>query len=319
MVRLKGAHAPADRHRADLKKAGRIADIFIWSKALPPVYQGAAIHQRIYLSMRLASLAMYATPAIVAEADAELWHFIRDRLRQAGLAGVPDSLDRQLAYDEPWLRPDLLLAQTCGFPYVKKLRGKVRLVASPVYDLPGCDGPMMRSFIIVQKQAKASSLGDLRGSIAAINDPGSNSGSNLFRAAIAPLAGGDRFFSSVIETGGHLASIDAVSAGRADVASIDCVTFGNTLRFDPDRLANIRVIAETPTGPGLPFITSPETSDEELAALRAVLSEVATAQPMAEVRQTLALRNVSVLSDADYERLADLERQAISLGYPAVA
>ena len=269
--------------------------------------------------MRLASLAMYATPAIVAEANTQLWSFVRDRLRQAGVTDVPDVLDRQLAYDEPWLRPELLLAQTCGFPYVKKLRGKVRLVASPVYDLPGCDGPLMRSFIIVRKEERATSLADLRGSTAAINDPGSNSGSNLFRAAMAPLAGGDRFFSSVIETGGHLASIDAVSAGKADVASIDCVTFGNTLRFDPDRLADIRVIAETPGGPGLPFITSLETTGEELAKLRAVLSEVSVAQALTEVRQTLALRDFVVLSDADYERLADLERQAIALGYPAVA
>lgn len=269
--------------------------------------------------MRLASLAMYTTPAPIAAATDMLWAFIGDQLRQRGLAEVPESLDKTVVYDQAWLRPDLLLAQTCGFPYVKKLRGHVRLVATPVYDLPGCDGPLNRSKIVVARASAAASLEDLRGSIAAINEPGSNSGSNLFRAAVAPLAKEGRFFGTVIETGGHLASIDAVASGRADVAAIDCVTFGNTLRFDPDRIADIRVLTETPDGPGLPFITSAQTTDEELALMRQVLNEAAITTALADARDTLSLRRFEILPDSAYERLADLERRAVSLGYPIVA
>jgi ABC-type phosphate/phosphonate transport system substrate-binding protein len=146
-----------------------------------------------------------------------------------------------------------------------------------------------------------------------------NSGANLFGAAIAPLAREGRFFSSVLETGGHMASIDAVATGRADVASIDCVKFSNTRRFDPARLGSIRVIAETESGPGLPFITNANTSDDKLAAIREVLDEVATAPEMSDERATLSLERLAVLSDIDYERLADLERREISLGYPTIA
>jgi ABC-type phosphate/phosphonate transport system substrate-binding protein len=269
--------------------------------------------------MRLASLAMYTTPVPVAAATDTLWAFIREHLRRSGLAEVPENLDKTVAYDHAWLRPDLLLAQTCGFPYVKKLRGHVRLVATPVYDLPGCDGPLNRGKIIVARTSRAKNLEDLRGLTAAINEPGSNSGSNLFRAAIAPLARDGRFFASVIETGSHLSSIEAVACGKADVAAIDCVTFGNTLRFDADRLADIRVLTETPDGPGLPFITSSATSDEDLALMRCVLGEVATTADLAEVRDILSLRRFDVLGDGAYQRLADLERQAIAAGYPAVA
>jgi ABC-type phosphate/phosphonate transport system substrate-binding protein len=268
--------------------------------------------------MRLASLAMYTTPAPIAEATDRLWAYISDQLRRHGLADIPQNLDKTVAYDQAWLRPDLLLAQTCGFPYVKKLRGRVRLVATPVYGLPGCDGPLNRSKIIVATTSPAASLEDLRGLTAAINEPGSNSGANLFRAAIAPLARGGRFFASVIETGGHLASIDAVASGKADVASIDCVTFGNTLRFEPDRLADIRVLAETPDGPGLPLISAMNTTDDEIALIRQVLAGIAVAPELAEVRDTLSLRRFDILPDDAYERLADLERQAIALGYPAV-
>ncbi|MDK4740163.1 PhnD/SsuA/transferrin family substrate-binding protein [Rhizobium sp. CNPSo 3464] len=269
--------------------------------------------------MRLSNIAMYTgQPPLVAATDA-LWAYIGDRLRKAGVADVPETLEKGITHDEAWVQPGLLLAQTCGFPYVKYLRGRVQLVATPVYDLPGCDGPSMRSFIIVRKDSAIEALADLRGLTAAINDPGSNSGSNLFRAAIAPLAKGGSFFGRVIETGGHLRSIDAVTDGRADVAAIDCVTFGNANRFDPHRVAGVRILAETVSGPGLPFITGMETSAEELTLLRQILSGIASEPTLADVRDTLSLRCFEVLGDADYEALAELERQAITLGYPVIA
>lgn len=269
--------------------------------------------------MRLASLAMYVTPPPVAAATDALWAFIRDRLVEIGIEDVPTALDKSATYDEAWLQPNLLLSQSCGLPYAKRLRGRAQLVATPVYDLPGCDGPTTRSFIIVHRGSNIASMAELRGLNAAINDRGSNSGSNLLRAAVAPFAREGRFFSSVIETGGHLASIAAVAAGQADVAAIDCVTFGNTKRFDPARLEDVRVLAETEQGPGLPFITGPHTSTEELHALRSVLAEATQSPALATIRGILSLRRFDVLADADYEHLSELERRAAALGYLEIA
>ena len=269
--------------------------------------------------MRLSNIAMYTGQAPLVAATDALWVYIRDRLRTAAIADVPETLEKGITHDEAWVQPGLLLAQTCGFPYVKHLRGKVQLVATPVYELPGCDGPSMRSFIVVRRDSPAGTLADLRGQTAAINDPGSNSGANLFRAAIAPLAENGHFFGHFIETGGHLRSIDAVTAGRADVAAIDCITFGNAKRFDPGRIAGVRILEETVSGPGLPFITGSETSPEELLLLRQILADVASEPMLADVRNTLSLRRFEVLGDADYEPLAELERQAITLGYPVIA
>ncbi|WP_428423720.1 phosphate/phosphite/phosphonate ABC transporter substrate-binding protein [Pararhizobium sp.] len=269
--------------------------------------------------MRLASLAMYASPPPLAEATATLWGFLSEALKRAGLDEVPAGLDDAVDYHQAWTRPDLLLAQTCGFPYVKHLRGKVKLVATPAYGHPGCDGPLMRSFIVVAKDSAAESLGDLRGARAAINQPDSNSGSNLFRATIAPLARSGRFFSSVIETGGHRNSIAAISDGKADVAAIDCVTYGNVLRFDPESLAGVRILAETVNGPGLPFITRADASDTEVALMRQALQQAIAEPSLATVRDVLCLKDFAILSDADYEPLAELERQAQRLGYPVIA
>lgn len=268
--------------------------------------------------MSLASLAMYVSPPPIAEATHLFWRALGKRIREHGL-DAPESLDEDIRYDEAWVRPDLIFGQTCGYPYVQHLRGKVQLVASPVYDLPGCDGALKCSFIIVKAGAAIAAVEDLRGARAAINERGSNSGYNLFRHFIAPHAIDGRFFSSVMETGGHRASIDAVARGEADVASIDCITFANTLRFDPERVAGVRVLAETAKGPGLPFITAASTPAKTLVILRRALAETIADPELAAVCDTLSLRSISLLDDTDYERLAELDREAARHGYPAIA
>lgn len=271
--------------------------------------------QILNVAPRLASLAMYANPEPVAAATAKLWQYLRDRLRAEGLSDVPEALS-PLPYDEAWLRPDLLLAQTCGFPFVSRLRGRVRLVATPVYRYPGCDGPDMCSFLIVRSDSTATALIDLKGARAAINQPDSNSGANLFRAMVAPLAEGGRFFGASLQTGSHAASIDAVREGAADIAAIDCVTYANILRFDPRRLAGIRVLGETMKGPGLPLITRLSAPDAEVALLRQVLNAAVADPALKTVRDQLGLVGFARLEDADYAPLAALADGARALGYP---
>lgn len=268
--------------------------------------------------MSFASLAMYVSPPPIAEATRLFWKALAERIRALGL-DAPAVLDDDIRYDDAWLRPDLLFGQTCGYPYVQHLRGKVQLVATPVYGLPGCDGPLKCSFIVVNANSAVASIEELRGARAAINEPGSNSGYNLFRHFIAAHAVAGSFFSSVIETGGHRASLDAVARGEADVASIDCVTFGNTSRFEPDRVAGVRILAETVKGPGLPFITAASTSSEDLAILRRALAETIADPELADVCGTLSLRGVSLLGDVEYETLAEFDRAAARCGYPAIA
>ncbi|PDT04503.1 phosphate ABC transporter substrate-binding protein [Rhizobium chutanense] len=261
--------------------------------------------------MPLVSIAMYVTSEPLAAATGELWSFLRHYLTQAGLTDLPETPDRTVPYDEAWLRPDLLLSQTCGYPFARNLRGRVRLVATPVYGHPGCDGPAMCSFIIVRKDSSLGSLEDLRGTTAAINSPDSNSGSNLFRAAVAPLARDGRFFGRIIETGSHGGSIAAVAEGRADGAAIDCVTYANIRRFDPTLVEGVRIIAETPKGPGLPLITSGDASDDRVLRLRDALSAAIKEPSLAAMRATLGLVDFSVLSEADYEPLLSLAGEAL--------
>jgi ABC-type phosphate/phosphonate transport system substrate-binding protein len=264
---------------------------------------------------RIAALGMYDATAVVAAANDALWAGLRDRLRAAGLDGVPERLTRGGSYADPWLDPRLLLAQTCGFPYVRHLRGRVRLVATPVYGFPGATGSERRSVVVVAADAPFAGFEDLRGARAAINDPGSNSGANLLAALVAPLARDGRFFGSVTVTGGHRESLAAVAAGRADVSAIDSVTFGLLAAHAPEEVVGVRVLAETPGGPGLPLITRVQASDEEVAVLRAALAGVLADPALGDARQTLGLTGIEVLGDEDYEVLARYAAEAAAIGY----
>jgi ABC-type phosphate/phosphonate transport system substrate-binding protein len=239
-----------------------------------------------------------------------LWAALAKRLADHGVS-APAVLERGRALDEVWTDPDLLLGQTCGYPLVTTLAGRVRLVATPCYGAPGCAGAWYRSAVVVRRADDAAGLADLRGRRCAVNDAASNSGMNLLRAAIAGVAGGGaRFFNEVVMTGSHAASLQAVAAGDADVAAIDCVTWAHLQRLRPEQTQRLRVLAWTPATPGLPLITSLRTDAPTLGALIWALRDVAEDSSLAWVREALLLDGFEVLEVADYDVVLELERVA---------
>ena len=141
----------------------------------------------------IAVLPMYDFPWTAAANDA-LWASISARLAEAGVQRRRDDSRRRscraLAKSGPHLRSDLRLS-LCDRPqrhghadrhagiFISRLRRRMRTEAS-------------------SSAARADSrraLGEFRGAVAALNAHDSNTGMNLFRATIAPIAGGAPFFS----------------------------------------------------------------------------------------------------------------------------
>lgn len=258
---------------------------------------------------------MYDLPEIRGATDA-LWTGIVKYLRQTGSRDTADALVRPTtSLVEHWRQPGLLFSQTCGYPLVTTLAGQMRVVAVPAYRFAGCEGATNRSQLIVAAESPFHTLADLRGARVAINGYDSNSGMNLLRAAVAPLAAGGRFFSEITVTGAHAASIEAVGDGVADLASIDCVTWGLLCRWRPDFTARVRVIGETPFTPALPFVTPRRTSSAVVALLRQAL-RASLSDPAVE---PLGLVDVIDPTPGLYRRVSALERQAARLGYPILA
>lgn len=256
---------------------------------------------------------MYDLPELRAATDC-LWDAMAAALRNGGLTDVPARLERPTDPLVAWRSPTLLFSQTCGYPLVTVLRNSVSVVGAPIYDAEGADGATYRSAVIVRADHRATDLGDLRGGVAAVNELTSHSGYNALRALVAPLAKGVPFFSSMLITGAHAASITAVASGEADVAAIDCVTLALLRKHRPDAVAAVRVLAWSDPAPALPFITAHDgvAPSTLLAALRAAL----TTEKTAGARAALLLRDVVPATLATYAPITEMERLSVALNYP---
>jgi ABC-type phosphate/phosphonate transport system substrate-binding protein len=260
---------------------------------------------------------MYEFPWTAPALDA-VWGFLGAFLRDHGVA-APAGLSRELPLDPMWRSPDLVLGQTCGYPYRHGLSALVELVATPVHAFEGCEGPRHCSFIIARKDDRRAELAAFRGGRAAINGRDSNTGMNLFRAALAPLAGRAPFFAEVAVTGAHAASLAAVASGTSDIAAIDCVTFGLLARGRPALVTRVRVLAHTPSSPGLPFIASLALPAEQRAWVREALFAALKERSLSQAWAALGMVGAEVAAPEAYGRIDELEAGAAAAGYAQLA
>lgn len=269
------------------------------------------------MAERYASLPMYDLPALRAATD-DWWAGLARHFAAAGLAGAPAALTRPGGGYDHWVGQDLLFSQTCGYPLVTELAGKVGLVATPCYDVAGCDGPLYRSVIVVAADSDAESLEDLRGARCAVSSAGSWSGHQALRDAAAPYCADRPLFGAAAASGGHGASIAMVSAGEADVAAIDCVTFALLAEHGGESVAGVRVLGCTAPAPGLPYITALSTSAGDIGRLRDGLRAAISDADLASARRALRIAGVEILDPEVYAGLLDRSKAAADAGMPAL-
>ncbi|WP_366556529.1 phosphate/phosphite/phosphonate ABC transporter substrate-binding protein [Aquibaculum sediminis] len=258
---------------------------------------------------RSGGLPMYDLPELVAQTDA-WWLGLVRHLEAAGLRGLPERPCRPDAPEELWLAQDLAVTQTCGYPLTNALAGRVRYVATPCYDAPGCEGAWYRSAILVCADARITGLADLKGHRAALNDWHSQSGMNALRHSLLPHAGTGPFFRDVRVTGSHRASLAALRAGEADVAAVDCVTLALLKRCAPAETEGLCQLAWSAPAPGLPLITRATADAAECAALRRGLATAFADPALAPLRGDLGLAGMDVLPLAAYDVIPAMAQAA---------
>lgn len=240
----------------------------------------------------IASLGMYDR-AEVQPANDRFWALIRDALRARGF-DAPDRLTRgEAAYAPAWDSPDLLLSQTCGYPYRARLHGHVTLVGTPDYGLEGCAPGYYRSLFIARADDPRHGLSAFDGARFVYNDALSQSG---WAGPIQHATTLRVRFALCAPSGGHVASAQQVAMGNADLAGIDAQTWRMIEAHDPALAGRLRVVGATPPAPGLPLITARRNAPEPIAA--AVAESIAALT--AEDREALGLRGLVFLSATDY-------------------
>jgi ABC-type phosphate/phosphonate transport system substrate-binding protein len=273
----------------------------------PAATEGLLLHGEILMTQHIAELLMYVAPEPVRQANERWLARILERVDATRLdAGA-------LSLLELWLSPQLLLTQTCGYPLMTALRGRVRVLGRPRYELPDSTGGNHCSLLLTRADNPRRTLPDFRDSRGVINAEDSNSGMNLLRHRLAPLHRDGHFFAQVGISGSHRESLRRLREDLADLAAIDSVTFAYLARHAEEEVAGLRVVARSAFSPTLPFITAATVTDDQAEALRQVLNQ--TLRELPEVAQVLGLHEVLPASESDYQVVLDYQQEAEALGF----
>lgn len=260
---------------------------------------------------RLLSLPMYD----VQPADTRLLvDALRQLLGQGGIDGwhYAKPSDR-LAH---WKEPSLLLSQTCGYPLCALLP-EAQVVGTFHYDAQGCSGYRYRSRLVVREADAAKRLADFVGRRVVCNSEDSLSGFHTLRAEIATLQQNGRFFSSLLFSGGHRQSLQALQDNAADVAAIDAVSWALFSRHQPTLLQGLATIGYTAELPGLPLITASGTSAATLRKLRQALTRLVSEPQWREICARLLICGFTATNREDYQPVSMLVAPASAAASPA--
>ncbi|NUU35016.1 phosphate/phosphite/phosphonate ABC transporter substrate-binding protein [Pseudomonas sp. C2B4] len=258
------------------------------------------------MTQHLAELLMYVAPEPIREANERWLALILERL------GARRRSAEGLSLMDLWLSPHLLLTQTCGYPLMTALRGQVRVLGRPRYEMPDASGGNHCSLLLGRADDPRPSLPDFHGSRGVINGEDSNSGMNLLRHRLAPLHRDGQFFAGVGISGSHRESLRWLREDRADLAAVDSVTYAYLARYAAEEVAGLRVVARSAISPTLPYITASSVSDEQAEEIRQVMNQ--TLGELPEVAQVLGLREVLPASEGDYQVIIDYQQEAEALG-----
>ena len=259
------------------------------------------------MSEHYAELLMYVAPEPIQQANQQWLARVFERLdlkrRNADHLNLPGL----------WRASELLVSQTCGYPLMTQLRGQVRIIGRPRYELAHSSGGEHCSLLLTRTDNPRRTLAEFYNSRGVINGHDSNSGMNLLRERLALLQRAGRFFASIAISGAHRESLRWLRENRADLAAIDSVTYDYLARFAPDEVAGLRVVTRSAPSPTLPYIGPLGLSDAQVARIREAMNLALGDLP--QVVETLGVREVLAASEDDYQVLLDYQQQAASVGY----
>ena len=248
----------------------------------------------------IASLPMYDWPELQKSNDA-LWERLAAALVESGI-DAPPTLTRSDGDESHWLSPQLLLGQTCGYPFATLLKDKVKYVTTPTHRVTGCRDGFYSSAYVVHKDSDLN-RDNLKGAGIAFTSTMSWSGYRTIIRDFGPL---EDYFGTMVKSGGHRQSARLVAAGTVQVTALDAVCWHFLQQFEPRCAQSLKVIAWSSLQPALPLITSPKTSPKNVVTLRSVIERVLEDPKNNDLCEILALKGCKTLVPSDYNHLANI-------------
>jgi phosphonate transport system substrate-binding protein len=252
-------------------------------------------------------LLTYLAPSI----PAGLFELVSAEIESATGVGVALDFETRVSGPTPDADPfadgRADVAFVCG-PSFSLLRAAGRAVeivnAAPVFDDPRNAGrPVYFSDVIVRRGHPAHSLPDLQSSVWAYNDRQSLSGWFRMLARLETLGFGrepDAFFSRVVASGSHLASIDLVVRGDADVSAVDSNTLLLARRREPSLDGRLRVLESWGPSPVQPIVARPGLPAELRERIAGALLGMAESSDAGRRLRELGVLRFAPVAEPDY-------------------
>lgn len=240
----------------------------------------------------IASLGMYPF-AHLRDAYDQLWAAVRARFDSA-----PDALSHELDLHSVWHHPDLLVGQTCGWPLVTSLPDVVTVGAFDVR-VPFAAAGRYRSVIVASKPLSISHWRDDAATVVAVNGFGSLSGWVSMCDVWGDLP------AHLLETGAHVESVRAVAEGRAQLASIDAMSFEFIADTMPMLAGRVHIVGHGPSVPSLPLVMAPAHA-HRLTELRAAFADAVADPALASVCARLRIGGFVPFDRSDYLPLLEM-------------
>jgi len=250
----------------------------------------------------VASLPMYDLTEVRQLTDG-LWNVIARHIRKEGLADTPQALVHEQPVRDLWADKNLLFSQCCGYDIFHRYKRELCVLGTPTYSAPGCHESDYASVVIVPEGSNFDDVLKMPGTVAVINGWESHSGANSLFGLVAPKQPHKRFFSRIIASGSHVASLDLLRRRKADVGAIDCVTYSLLQRFRPNALTGTRRLGLTYTAPAPPFVTRASLPGEQLDRLRTALHNAFSDTDFNTIARDLLLTGLAPHLSVDYARI----------------
>jgi len=244
---------------------------------------------------------MYDWPE-TANSMNNLWSLIADNLRSDGI-NTPHKLSRPEHPSKLWTKPELLIGQTCGWPYANILRGKVIPFARFDYDLADCSNGYYNSVYIGRTETDTQYLAGksalLRSEKIAINSDDSQSGFQVFREITGEYSRSAIPDDIRVISGAHRNSVKMVAASKANIAAIDAVAFELAKQHEKKAASKVKIIGRSMPLPGLPLITSLKNEKIVPYLYEAISSAISSLS--SEDKSALKIRNIVSAHDDEYD------------------
>lgn len=189
----------------------------------------------------------------------------------------------------------------CSGAYIRN-KENCNLLVVPVFK----GRPYYQAYIITNKKSSINTFNDLKGKSFAFTDPLSNTGKFYPEKRINQLyhRHSADFFSKTTYTHSHDASIQLVSKGLVDGASVDGLIYEYLLFNSPERVKNIKIIEKSELFGSPPVVTSTGIDKNLKIKLREILLKMHTDSVGKKILNKLMIDRFEMPSDSIYNRMS---------------